>query len=160
MRQPAERKPAFSVATLRKAIPKHCWERSLLRSSAYLAGDLAMLAVLVWASFHIDSAPVPAALRWLVLWPLYWFFSGAVATGIWVSGASHCQNAGGTTVFHPAGCEAGITYCLQSTVSVPQLIVHICGHQAFSESHQAVNSSLLPPPFPLPLPCAPPPPGR
>lgn len=85
MRQPADQKPSFSVATLRKAIPKHCWERSLLRSSTYLAADLAMLAALVYASFFIDSAPVPPAVRWLVLWPAYWFFAGAVATGVWVS---------------------------------------------------------------------------
>ncbi|KAL4436995.1 hypothetical protein ABPG75_004134 [Micractinium tetrahymenae] len=84
VRQPADQKPLFSVATLRKAIPKHCWERSLLRSSAYLAADLAMLAALVYASFFIDAAPVPPAVRWLVLWPLYWYFAGAVATGVWV----------------------------------------------------------------------------
>ncbi len=85
MRQPADQKPSFSVATLRKAVPKHCWERSLLRSSAYLLTDLAMLAALVYASLFIDTAPVPPAVRWLVLWPAYWFFAGAVATGRWVS---------------------------------------------------------------------------
>lgn len=77
--------PPFTVATLRKAIPAHCFKRSLLRSSAYVAGDLLMLAALVWASGRIDAAPVPPAVRWLVLWPLYWFFAGAVATGLWVS---------------------------------------------------------------------------
>jgi len=84
-RQPADTKPSFTVAQLRKAIPAHCWKRSLFRSSAYLLTDLVMLAALVWASGHIDAAPLPAAARWLVLWPLYWFFAGAVATGIWVS---------------------------------------------------------------------------
>jgi hypothetical protein len=83
-RQPADTKPAFSVSTLRKAIPAHCFQRSLWRSSAYLLTDLAMLAGLVYASSFIDSAPLPAAVRWLVLWPLYWFFAGAVATGLWV----------------------------------------------------------------------------
>jgi omega-6 fatty acid desaturase (delta-12 desaturase) len=87
-RQPAETKPAFSVGTLRKAIPEHCWKRSLWRSSAYLGADLAMLAALVYASSFIDAAPLPAAARWLLLWPLYWFFAGAVATGVWVSGGS------------------------------------------------------------------------
>nr|ACF98528.1 delta-12 fatty acid desaturase [Chlorella vulgaris] len=84
VRQPAEVKPTFSVATLRKAIPAHCWQRSLVKSSAYLAADIAMLATLVWASTFIDAAPLPAAARWLILWPLYWFFAGAVATGMWV----------------------------------------------------------------------------
>lgn len=88
VRQPVETKPAFSVGTLRKAVPAHCWQRSLWRSSAYLLADLAMLAALVYASTHIDAAPVPAAVRWLALWPAYWFFAGAVATGLWVSGAA------------------------------------------------------------------------
>lgn len=101
VRQPADQKPSFSVATLRKAVPKHCWERSLLRSSAYLAADLAMLAALVYASLFIDSAPVPPAVRWLALWPAYWFFAGAVATGVWVSwlgGGAGGGRAGATPV--------------------------------------------------------------
>nr|BAB78716.1 delta12 fatty acid desaturase [Chlorella vulgaris] len=83
-RQPVNTKPAFSVSTLRKAIPAHCWQRSLPRSCAYLAADLLALAALVWASTFIDAAPVPAAVRWLALWPAYWYLAGAVATGIWV----------------------------------------------------------------------------
>ena len=85
MRQPAETKPAFTVGTLRKAVPAHCFQRSLPRSAAYLAADLVMLAALVAASTCIDAAPLPAAARWLLLWPSYWFLAGAVATGLWVS---------------------------------------------------------------------------
>ncbi|GAB4823433.1 hypothetical protein N2152v2_010479 [Parachlorella kessleri] len=82
-RVPAE-KPSFTVATLRAAIPKHCWERSALRSFAYLAVDLVLIAALYYASTFIDSAPVPTWVKWGVLWPAYWFWQGAVATGVWV----------------------------------------------------------------------------
>ena len=49
--------PPFTVGSLRKAIPAHCWERSLLTSSKYLACDLAMAAGLYYFSTLIPSAP-------------------------------------------------------------------------------------------------------
>lgn len=64
-------KPPFTVGDLRRAIPAHCFERSLLRSSAYLAADLAGAAALYYASTFIDRAP--ALLAWGLLWPLYWW---------------------------------------------------------------------------------------
>lgn len=82
-RQPTA-KPSFTIGQLRKAIPEHCFKRSLLKSSAYLITDLIMIAALYYASTCIDTAPVPAHIRWGILWPLYWFFQGAVATGVWV----------------------------------------------------------------------------
>lgn len=63
-------KPPFTVGQLRKAIPAHCFERSLLRSSAYLAADLVLVAALYYASTFIDRAP--ALLAWGLLWPMYW----------------------------------------------------------------------------------------
>jgi omega-6 fatty acid desaturase / acyl-lipid omega-6 desaturase (Delta-12 desaturase) len=82
-RQPIS-KPPFTIGSLRKAIPAHCFKRSLLRSSTYLIADLIMVAALYVASTFIDSAPGPSAVKWLVLWPLYWFLQGAVCTGVWV----------------------------------------------------------------------------
>lgn len=63
-------KPPFTVGELRRAIPKHCFERSLLRSSAYLIADLVAVAALYYASTFIDRAP--ALLAWGLLWPMYW----------------------------------------------------------------------------------------
>jgi len=80
-RAPTE-KPPFTVGTLRKAIPAHCFERSLLRSSAYLGIDV-LLAASLFAASQLVEAKAPLWLA-IIAWPLYWFFQGAVCTGIWV----------------------------------------------------------------------------
>lgn len=82
-RAPTE-KPPFTIGTLRKAIPPHCFERSVLRSSAYLAADLVAMVAMFVASTLIDHPSVPRLVAYGLLWPLYWFFQGAVATGVWV----------------------------------------------------------------------------
>ena len=142
VRQPTD-VPEFTIGTLRRAIPKHCFERrfvmidclslttavslaprvcslalgarppSLLHSFAYLTVDLLLIASLFLFSTRIDSlAPavaravpvLPVGAVKAVMWAAYWFFQGAVATGVWV-------------------------------------IAHECGHQAFSK-HQAVNDGV------------------
>ena len=86
---PAERQPTdappFTIGTLRKAIPPHCFERSLLRSSLSLALDLALAAALA-AAATAGIPRIPAALSPLraLAWLAYWWFQGAVCTGIWV----------------------------------------------------------------------------
>ncbi|KAL0034483.1 hypothetical protein WJX79_004982 [Trebouxia sp. C0005] len=82
-RVPVE-KPDFTVGTLRRAIPPHCFERSLLRSSGYVAADLLGMAALYFCSTFIDQPAVPRWLAYGLLWPTYWFFQGAVGTGVWV----------------------------------------------------------------------------
>ncbi|GFR52743.1 hypothetical protein Agub_g15354 [Astrephomene gubernaculifera] len=77
-------KPDFTLGDIRKAIPPHCFERSALRSFSYLAVDVLLVAILWYASTWIDHPAVPRWLAYCVLWPLYWFWQGAVATGIWV----------------------------------------------------------------------------
>ena len=62
--------PPFTIGSLRKAIPEHCFDRSLLKSGTYLFADLAVVAVLLLGSRYIDIQTL-----WLrlLLWPLYWF---------------------------------------------------------------------------------------
>lgn len=74
-------KPEFTLGTIRKAIPPHCFERRLLKSSLHLAADVALVSLMFWGSSYINQAPAPLP---SVLWPLYWFFQGAVMTGVWV----------------------------------------------------------------------------
>jgi omega-6 fatty acid desaturase (delta-12 desaturase) len=78
--RPSTEKPNFTVGDLRRAIPKHCFERSAWRSSQYLIADLTAVAALAIASTFIDKLQVPIAAQ-AVLWALYWFFQGAVCTG-------------------------------------------------------------------------------
>lgn len=89
-RQPTNA-PEFTIGTLRRAIPAHCFERSLVRSFGYLALDLFMIAVLFVYSTRIDflaaavtsAAPVlPVSAVKAVMWVTYWFLQGAVATGM------------------------------------------------------------------------------
>ena len=68
-RQPTSEIP-FTIGTLRRAIPPHCFERSVVTSSAYLAVDLVAAALLYWGSTFIDSFPLAAR---FLLWPAYWF---------------------------------------------------------------------------------------
>ncbi|MEW5300352.1 MAG: hypothetical protein WDW38_008212 [Sanguina aurantia] len=75
--------PPTDFATLKRAIPKHCFERSLLRSSYHLARNLATVGLLFLASAFIDHPALPKALS-AALWPVYWAVQGAFLTGIWV----------------------------------------------------------------------------
>ena len=68
-RQPTSTIP-FTIKDLRQAIPQHCFERSLLRSSSYLACDLIIAGFLFWGSSFIGDLPVAAG---FLLWPVYWF---------------------------------------------------------------------------------------
>ena len=56
-RQPTSTIP-FTIKDLRQAIPQHCFERSLLRSSSYLACDLIIAGFLFWGSSFIGGLPV------------------------------------------------------------------------------------------------------
>ena len=147
--QPAERKPDFTVGTLRKAIPAHCWERSAAKSFAYLAADLAALALMGWASTFIDAAPVPPAVRWLVLWPLYW----CVPPG-WRSccggprafqGRSRWAACRGVRaprrLRRPCRRRRPRRFFAGAVATGCWVIGHECGHQAFSES-QALNDGV------------------
>lgn len=58
---------------IRKVIPKELFVRSTLHSLAYVAYDLAMVAVLGYLATWISSAPL--ALQF-ILWPAYVFCQG------------------------------------------------------------------------------------
>ena len=68
-RRMAATAPPFTIGQLRKAVPAHCFERSVVISTAYLLVDLLAVAGLFTACLHIDGLPWWAS---LILWPLYW----------------------------------------------------------------------------------------
>ncbi|KAM0858279.1 hypothetical protein ACQ4PT_047941 [Festuca glaucescens] len=84
LRQPTD-KPPFTLAEIRKAIPPHCFERSLIKSSYYLLHDLFIVAALVYLATVVIPA-LPAGLPRLVAWTLYWVAQGCVWLGVWTIG--------------------------------------------------------------------------
>ncbi|KAG5569060.1 hypothetical protein H5410_058826 [Solanum commersonii] len=77
-------KPPFTLGDVKKAIPPHCFQRSLIRSFSYLIQDLILVSIFYYIAntyFHL----LPSPLTYLA-WPAYWIAQGCVCTGIWVIG--------------------------------------------------------------------------
>lgn len=75
--------PPFTLSDLKAKIPAHCFERSTIKSLTYTAIDLVGLLLIYHLTYLFDHPALPAWAPFL-LWPLYWWFQGAVATGLWV----------------------------------------------------------------------------
>ncbi|PWA60160.1 FAD2-9 protein [Artemisia annua] len=75
-------KPPFTLADLKKSIPPHCFERSMIRSFSYLVADLTAVSVFYYvATTYIPQLPHPLP---YLAWPIYWFLQGCVFMGIWL----------------------------------------------------------------------------
>nr|AGC65507.1 FAD2-10 protein [Carthamus tinctorius] len=75
-------KPAFTVGDIKRVIPPHCFQRSLIRSFSYVAYDLAIAFLsyhLATTYFHRLSPPLS-----YLAWSAYWIVQGCVLTGVWV----------------------------------------------------------------------------
>uniref|UniRef100_A0ACD5TS53 Uncharacterized protein n=1 Tax=Avena sativa TaxID=4498 RepID=A0ACD5TS53_AVESA len=83
IQRPPTDKPPFTLAQIKKAIPQHCFERSLIRSSYYLLRDLAVIAALLYLAMTVIPA-LPAGPPRLAAWTLYWVAQGCTAFGVWV----------------------------------------------------------------------------
>jgi len=115
-------KPSFTLADIRRAVPAHCFEHSLVTSFGYVAYDLAIVVSLGYLAMQIDTL-VPAArfggpLAFLirhVLWVAYWVCQGSVMTGIWILG-HECGHGG----FAKSSLVNDVTgFILHSAVLVP-----------------------------------------
>ncbi|KAL2535120.1 Omega-6 fatty acid desaturase [Abeliophyllum distichum] len=75
-------KPPFTIGDIKKAIPRHCFQRSILRSFSYVVYDLTIASLFYYAATnYIQFLPYPLSyLGWLV----YWICQGCVLTGVWV----------------------------------------------------------------------------
>ncbi|KAG0150931.1 hypothetical protein CROQUDRAFT_651783 [Cronartium quercuum f. sp. fusiforme G11] len=104
--------PNFTIKELLGAIPDHCFERSAIKSFAYVLWDLLLSSILIYSATHIDSylgntgSIVNGSLGRILnvgAWAIYGYAIGLVWTGIWV-------------------------------------LAHECGHQSFSTSKTLNNS--------------------
>ncbi|XP_031121230.1 delta(12)-fatty-acid desaturase FAD2-like [Ipomoea triloba] len=75
-------KPKFSLSDIKKAIPPHCFERSLIRSFSYVVYDLFFVALFYYIANNYIHL-LPSTYQFLA-WPIYWALQGCVCTGIWV----------------------------------------------------------------------------
>lgn len=69
--------PPFTLQNLREAIPSHCFERSALKSFAYLALDVGIVAALAIGAFNAANP---------LVWPLYWLAQGSMFWSLFVVG--------------------------------------------------------------------------
>ncbi|MCD9641951.1 Delta(12)-fatty-acid desaturase [Datura stramonium] len=75
-------KPPFTIADIKKAIPPHCFKRSLVRSLYYVAKDVILVFIFYYiAATYIQSLPSP---YYYLAWPIYWAVQGSMFAGIWV----------------------------------------------------------------------------
>jgi len=93
-------KPKFTVADIRRAIPAHCFEHSLITSFGYVAYDFAIIATLFYLATHIENVVTAERFGSVgcfvvrhALWLAYWFCQGCVMTGVWVLG-HECGHGG------------------------------------------------------------------
>ncbi|GFY93612.1 fatty acid desaturase 2 [Actinidia rufa] len=82
LRRMPHSKPPFNLGQIKKAIPPHCFNRSILRSFSYVVYDLLIASLLYYlATAYIHRIPPPLS---ALAWPLYWICQGCVLTGVWV----------------------------------------------------------------------------
>ncbi|KAH7844231.1 hypothetical protein Vadar_025771 [Vaccinium darrowii] len=75
-------KPPFTLSQIKKAIPPHCFNRSVLRSFSYLIYDLTISSLLYYiATTYIHLLP---SLLSPLAWVIYWICQGCVLLGIWM----------------------------------------------------------------------------
>lgn len=79
---------SITMKQLRAAVPPHCFERNLLTSLKHLLIDLFMVTCMALAINNLDrfgtTYGIPQWLISYIVWPIYWWWQGAVLTGVWV----------------------------------------------------------------------------
>lgn len=77
--------PDYTIKQIHDAIPKHCFERSAIRSLGYVARDFAVLASIFYLTNKFNTPDhVPSTALRAVWWAVYSVVQGLFATGVWV----------------------------------------------------------------------------
>lgn len=104
----------FTFGDIKKAIPRHCFQRSAVKSFMHLSVDLAMVAAMAYGASFIDGSELAGWQKFLA-WSTYWFWQGAVGTGVWVI-AHEC----GHQAFSPSKfINDSVGWVLHSALLVP-----------------------------------------
>lgn len=78
----------LSMKEIRDAVPPHCFERSLLTGLKHVFIDMSAIFAMAYTMHHIDTHfaayGIPQYLVSFFIWPMYWWWQGAVMTGLWV----------------------------------------------------------------------------
>ncbi|KAK3384900.1 fatty acid desaturase-domain-containing protein [Podospora didyma] len=125
--------PDFTIKDIRDAIPKHCFERSTLRSLSYVLRDMVLLAT-TFVLFHNLNTPdlVPSKLARGALWGIYAFMQGLFGTGLWVL-AHEC----GHSAFSPSKTVNNLVgWILHSALLVP----YFSWQMSHSKHHKATGN--------------------
>lgn len=79
---------SLTMKQIRAAVPAHCFKRSLITSLRHLVTDLLMITAMGlavrWLDVHLTDFGVPRSIVNFFVWPMYWWWQGAVMTGVWV----------------------------------------------------------------------------
>nr|AFN53647.1 omega-6 desaturase [Linum usitatissimum] len=77
-------KPPFTLADIKRAVPPHCFKRSLVKSFAYLAYDITVITILYHiANTYFYLLPKPLS---YVAWPVYWAAQSCFFVAVWMVG--------------------------------------------------------------------------
>jgi len=127
LKRAPDSKPPFTLGQLKKAIPPHCFRRSVLRSFSYVVYDLIIASLFYYVAtnyFHLLPHPLS-----YVAWPIYWAVQGCVLTGVWV-------------LAHECGHHAFSDYQLLD--DIVGLILHSCllvPYFSWKHSHRRHHSN-------------------
>jgi fatty acid desaturase len=75
--------PEYTIKDILDAIPKHCYERSLIRSFGYLFRDLFFIGLNGYVAVSYIHL-IPSAPARFVAWTLYTFIQGLLGVGCWI----------------------------------------------------------------------------
>eukprot|EP01084_Bolivina_argentea_P224385 379449_1 len=86
--------PDFSMKDIRSLIPKELFERSYMKSFAWLIHDIILIIIMYYIAInYLNSTYVPFITLRIALWFLWWYIQGAFFTGAWVI-AHECGHHG------------------------------------------------------------------
>ncbi|CAM6088352.1 unnamed protein product [Calypogeia fissa] len=118
--------PPFTLADIRAAIPKHCFEKNIWRSMSYVARDVAIVFGLAAGAAYLNN--------WLV-WPLYWFAQGTMFWALFVLG----HDCGHGSFSHNKTLNSVVGHLTHSSILVPYHGWRI-SHRTHHQNHGHVEN--------------------